>query len=94
MIVTCPACKTANRTPSVPTARIRCGKCKRDFTPAELSKAKPEAPARFNLDIEDDAPQVTCKCGWEGTIDELDMDDHDRYRCPDCDKRVRLPEEE
>lgn len=73
--------------------RSRCGKCKHLFTPQELTKAKIEAPA-YALEQEDDEPIVQCKCGWEGTEDEVDMDDQDRARCPDCGKRVKLPEED
>ena len=67
-IVACSACGAKCRLPVVMSGRIRCGGCKREFTPQELSKATPESPAEFNqgspnvsdddfdLDPEDDGP--------------------------------------
>lgn len=54
MKLACPSCKATNRLPSLPTSRSRCGKCKREFTPADLVKAQPEPPAAFQLEEEPD----------------------------------------
>ena len=43
MILTC-SCGLINRIPSLPKTRIRCGNCHREFSPADLVHAKPEAP--------------------------------------------------
>lgn len=55
MTLTC-KCGVTNRIPSLPTTKIRCGNrsCQHEFTPLELAKATPEAPPKFELDIEDD----------------------------------------
>lgn len=87
-LLTCPKCTAKNRFPG--GKRVRCGKCKHEFTPAELVKARPDVPARtFALDMEDDGPpQYYCRdedeCGWEGTKDELEDG-----KCPECGKRVK-----
>lgn len=91
MIITC-RCGQKNRIPSLPTARVRCGKCQHMFTPQELVKAVPEAPrARTAVPTEDDNDQedpadvaICGKCKWTGSVDDCEMDDNDRYRCPDC----------
>lgn len=54
MTLTC-ACGAVCRIPSVPRTRVRCGKCKHEFTPRELAKARPEQPEDFNLVPEADA---------------------------------------
>ncbi len=66
-IVVCP-CGAKNRPPSLPKGRVRCGKCKHVFTPAELVTATPEAPKPYTLNREDDIS------------DDDDPDD----LCPDC----------
>lgn len=43
MLISCP-CGATNRVPSLPKTKIRCGKCKRTFTPLELAKCRPEDP--------------------------------------------------
>lgn len=43
MLLDC-RCGTKNRIPSLPTTRVRCGKCKHEFTPSELVKAVHEPP--------------------------------------------------
>lgn len=92
MLLTC-ACGATNRVPSLPTHRLRCGKCKHEFNPAELSKARPEPPPTLTPQQVGDMlgwgvdPTHECKdedCGWEGTSDELE-----EGRCPDCNKKVR-----
>jgi DNA-directed RNA polymerase subunit RPC12/RpoP len=91
MLLTC-VCGQTNRVPSLPKNRIRCGKCKREFTPRELARAKPEAPPPpFSLDnaLDDVDATHACKdeenCGWEGVEEDLDEDG----KCPDCGKRVK-----
>lgn len=37
-------CGVTCKIPSLPTARLRCGKCRREFTPADLVRAKSEPP--------------------------------------------------
>jgi hypothetical protein len=44
MILECPGCAVKCRIPSLPKSRLRCGKCQRIFTPAELTKATLEPP--------------------------------------------------
>lgn len=78
-ILTC-RCGAKNRLPSIPTRRIRCGKCQHPFMPTELTMAVLEAPPNLDLEREDDIMPTTCKkCGWQGWPDELDMG-----CCPDC----------
>lgn len=81
LLVTCPACSSSNRVN--PQKRSRCGKCKRDFTPTDLAKGRPEPPpARpsmpedFELEMEDDEPDRCDDCGRK-----LD----DEGLCPKCD---------
>src|SRR6266576_1391102 len=88
-LVTCPPpCNTVCRLPKMPTGKIRCGKCKRVFTPRELVKATPEAPptpppSPFTLEQERDRPLdspfedpywicMSPDCGWEGDTGDLD----------------------
>ena len=54
MILTC-GCGLINRIPSLPKARIRCGNCHREFSPADLVHAKLEAPpVREEIVVDDD----------------------------------------
>lgn len=48
-------CGATNRLPSVPNARIRCGKCKYEFKPTDLVKAVQESPKDFELAVQDDS---------------------------------------
>lgn len=41
-------CGASNRIPSIPKSRIRCGACKREFTPTDLVKARSETPDQMN----------------------------------------------
>ncbi len=97
MILTC-RCGAVNRLPRG-AGKVRCGKCKRVWTPAELAGAKPEAePVRdFALEQEDDGVPVKCKCGWEGIIDDADPDEdkqgNEIFRCPDCEAKLKVPDD-
>lgn len=97
-LLNCPGCGTTNRVPSILKQKMRCGKCKRDFTPRELVKARPEpAPAReLQLESEDDDTRYACrKCGWQGSEDDCELDeDVDKLVCPDCGKRVKRVHQE
>lgn len=96
MTLNCPTCGTTNRIPSIPSTKIRCGKCQHVFTPLELSKARPEVPPKFELqqqdDINPDEPYFVCKdednCGWEGYESELDDG-----KCPECGRKCRREDE-
>lgn len=94
MLLTC-KCGTTNRIPSLPKGKVRCGKCKIDFGPAELARARPEDPPKKTEfggaldDAEEDEDLLECKCGWEGTEDEADADDNNHPRCPDCNKKLK-----
>jgi hypothetical protein len=106
MIITC-KCGASNRLPKMATRRIACGKCKHLFTPTELVGAKLEAPPVFDLMRERDSPlgsspwvgggptlqpiELSCPCGWAGSVDACDVDENDRLRCPDCDKKIKEP---
>lgn len=69
MILSCPQCQSNNRMPNVPTAKIRCGKCHRVFTPIDLAKGRPEPEPVFELPIEDDT--ITCdNCDKPGPVNE------------------------
>lgn len=60
--IKCPApCGVTNKIPAVLNKRVRCGKCKREFTPHELVKAEPDPPEAFTLPQElDDMPCPEC----------------------------------
>ncbi len=93
MIITC-RCGQKNRLPvPLPVKKLRCGVCRHEFTPNELAKATHEVQD-FHLEQEDDSVPLVCSCGWEGTVDDADFDDDkDVYRCPDCEKKLKIPEE-
>lgn len=58
MIATCGKCGQKNRIPITPK-KTRCGKCKVEFSIADLAKAVPEPPPTmpdFDLDMEEDGP--------------------------------------
>lgn len=78
MILVCPKCSASNRlpkvgtVPGVPMQRTRCGKCKHEFTPRELMKAKPE-PKPERPTIEDVFKLKTQgEITLEGIFDDLD----------------------
>jgi hypothetical protein len=72
MIVTCPSCNATCRIPAVLQSRLRCGGCKREFTPRELTNARPEptpsAPAGFDADDDFDL---------DAELDVLDLEEDD-----------------
>lgn len=63
MLLDC-RCGTKNRIPSLPKTRVRCGKCRHVFTPAELVKAVHETPL----------PKPTLE-GALGMMDDFDLPD-------------------
>ena len=77
MLIDC-TCGQTNRID--PKKKSRCGKCKRDFTPRELVKARPEPPPQYDLDNEDDSEEEDDErctdCGRKLNEDG---------ECPKCD---------
>lgn len=94
VIAKCAGCGANNKIPA--GTNVRCGKCKRVFTPLELQAATlgdrvgvPTHPAPAGDDTDDEDEQYyACKddenCGWTGTEDELVEGD----RCPECGKKT------
>lgn len=73
MIITCPGCRTTCRIPATLTTRLRCAKCKREFTPRDLTNARPEPTRAPTPAGQPDEP------GWDDfdlTIDDdiIDLD--------------------
>ncbi len=101
-LLTC-KCSAKNRlTLGGPPKRHRCGKCKHEFTPAELCKAvveKPVAPpagGEFDLEPTDDI-EYECddpSCGWYGEARDANQDANNRLTCPSCGTKLTKVEED
>lgn len=90
-LLACPRCAAKNRFAS--GTRVRCGKCKYEFTPRDLVHAKADVPAVV-LHMQEDivpgtGPWYACKdedeCGWSGQESHLEED----KRCPECGGKTR-----
>jgi hypothetical protein len=81
MLLDC-RCGSKNRIPGTGVqSRVRCGKCKHVFTPAELVRAVPEAPPpRPSLEdlLGGGIPNVT-GAPDEGDYDDEEQEDEDPY---------------